>query len=312
MEHIILGIGAGRDGTTSLTSVLAETFRTNGHDGAAVHQQDHRFIYNAFAQWKETGDDQHLASLRSTIGAWEPGNAIVGNGYAHVLDLIHDVHGDRVKIIHLQRNKAKWLRSFIENVATFPLSHGNYADSDSPRIRRAAAFHYDEMTRGDWQRLPVEDKAAWYYEKTHTALQAAADMFSAYLRVQTEALSSGDTTAAITRFVDPTWTPPDAGTHVNVSGIDYGRLPAEDRVIVNRFYQEYDYVRGAKHPVEAEQYFAERVIRGFVHRNEYAHSVVSCETLQAYSEALATRLEQVKRLLAESGDDEPVAPGEDA
>jgi hypothetical protein len=302
MNSVILGIGTGRDGTTSLSRLIEDIFRVNAHGGQSVHQQDHRLLYNELAKWKECGKSEHREAILSAIRTWRPGNAIVGNGYAHVTELIHEIHGERVKLIHLVRNKDAWMKSFLENIRTFPWSHGNYAECEAPRIQRVTAYHYDEMSREAWCALPIEDKVSWYYDKSHAAARAARDLFPDYLEVPTESLSTAEGVATITRFLSPEWTAPKTGMHVNASGIDYESLSDDDRVTLNRFYQDFDYLRAANHPLEGEDYFAQRAIRGFINRDAFDHSTVSPDELREYGRILETRLDHVKRLLSESGD----------
>ena len=302
MDSLILGIGAGRDGTTSLTKILQEIFRLNDHDGEAVHQQDHRLLYNEFCLWKETEDIRHRDEMSRVIARWRPGDAIVGNGYAHYLDLVRDIQGPQVKLICLRREKGAGLESFAENVRTFPWSHGNYSGDPAPRQHRIAAFHCGEMTRREWDALPLEDKLSWYYDKTHAALNEQKGRFEEVLEVATENLSADHAVEGITEFLDPGWIAPSKGTRVNASRIDYRSLDDEERVVVNRVYNEYDFLEAAKDPLVGEQYFADRVLAGFVHRDQFEHSTVSEEALRDYMDTLKARLAEVERLLLDAGE----------
>jgi len=301
MDSIILGVGAGRDGTTSLCKLIESIFELNGHSGKSVHQKDHVSLYNEFCLLKETEDRRHYENMREIIQEWRRGDGIIGNGYAHCLELIYDIHGPAVKIIHLRRQKASWIDSFKKNVRTFPWSHGNYSNESSARIMRIGAFHFGEMSREQWQALSLEERLCWYYDKTHALISEAESRFNETLGVATEALSKAETVQHITRFLEPKWRFPETGLRVNVSRVDYEALDEFDRVIVNRAYSEFDYVRAAREPLVGEHYFAEKVVDGFVHRDCYEHSTVSEHELRKYEKRLKQRLAEVRRLLEEAG-----------
>jgi len=302
MNALIIAVGAGRDGTTTLTGLINDIFRFNDHPETALHQRDHALLYNELAKFLEASNPDHRDNMLNAISRWQHGDAIVGNGYAHCLQFIHDVHGSRTKLVHLIRDKDPWLRSFIENIETFPRSHGNYSNHPSPKIERVAAFHYGEMTCEEWNALALEDKVSWYYDATHALADRHATLFDDVLVIKTETLSSDKTVNELTAFMDAAWKPPDATRHLNASLLSYADLPREQRVIVNRFYQEFDHVRAAAHPCEGEAYFAGRVIDGFINRKTYEHSAVSRDELNAYECTLKARLEKIRELLSRSRD----------
>jgi hypothetical protein len=302
MNALIIAVGAGRDGTTTLTRLINDIFHYNDHPETALHQRDHALLYNELAKLLETGNAVHRDNMLKAISRWQPGEAIVGNGYAHCLPSIHDVHGSGTKLVHLMRAKDPWLRSFIENIETFPRSHGNYSDHSSPKIERVAAFHYGEMTREEWNALSLEDKASWYYDATHSLAEKHAALFDDVLVIKTEALSSDKTISNLTAFIDASWKPPDVTRRLNASLLNYADLPLEQRVVVNRFYQEFDHTRAATHPCEGEAYFAGRVLDGFMNRKTYEHSAVSRDEIEAYERVLSARLTQIRELLSRSED----------
>ena len=234
MRSIILAVGAGRDGTTTLQKIIEEIFSRNGHNGLSHHQKDHRYLYNQFCLLKETGNKDHLDNIRKTIEKWEDGDAIVGNGYAPIMDIIHDIHKEKIKLIHLKREKLTWIDSFVQNVETFPWSHGNYSNHQNPVIFRMAAYHFGDLTRAEWDSLSLVQKASWYYDKTHDLIESSKRLFGENIQVRTEDLSNEETIERIAEFINKDWTTIEKKIHVNVSKIDYGHLDPQDRVIVGR------------------------------------------------------------------------------
>jgi len=295
MKKIILGIGAGRDGTTTLAKLIEKIFAENNYSGKSTHQRDHAFLYNQLCLYKSTNKQQYLEKMREAIRSWKLGDAIVGNGYAFCLDLIYEIHGEKISIIHLKRRKEEWVKSFIKNIKTFPRSHGNYSKHKNPKIHRIAAYHFNEMNAHEWNLLPLEKKVEWYYHKTHSLIESSK--FKNILNVNTENLSEISTVKMITEFINPNWSAPATGLKVNVSKLDYETLNDNERIIVNRMYNAFDYVEAAKNPIYGEKYFANKVIDGFIHRNEFEHSTISENDLIKYEQELSERLVKIRNLL---------------
>ena len=297
MNYFILAIGAGRDGTTSLQQIINKIFIKNKHYGVSHHQNDHQYIYNQLCYYKESGDNDYFLNIEKRIKKWKLGDAIIGNGYAFVLNLIQDIHGETVKLIHLKRQKRAWIDSFMKNVKAFPWSHGNYSDSKDPKLNRITAFHFNECTRNEWNEWSLEDKAVWYYKKTHELVSSKKKLFQNVLTIETENLSSENSVYAITNFIDESWVPSHEGTHVNLSKMDYDKLSQDDRVVVTRFYNQFDYVRSAKEPFEGDAYFFDKIIDGFLNRYNYEHNAISLEALCGYNQILKKRIDHIERLI---------------
>src|SRR6185437_10655631 len=79
----IVCVGTGRDGTQSLNHMMQHLFDESG-GGEAMHEYCCRELYQAFCDYRETGDSEHLAAVRRMIADC-PYDCIVGNGYAAVL-----------------------------------------------------------------------------------------------------------------------------------------------------------------------------------------------------------------------------------
>jgi len=297
MNHLILAIGAGRDGTTTLQQIINKIFLKNKHDGVSHHQKDHQDLYNQFCLYKKYGSRDYYLNILKRIKQWKLGDAIIGNGYAHVLNIILDIHGEKLKLIHLKRQKRTWMDSFRRNIETFPWNHGNYSDSKEPKINRIAAFHFNECSKDAWNHLSMEDKLNWYYEKNHDLINSKKNLIQNVLNIETEKLSSEKNLHAITKFIDEEWLPINEGTHVNTSKMDYEDLNQNDRIIVSRFYSRFDYVRSAKDPFEGEAYFFHKIIDGFLNRYNYEYNAISLDALCSYNQILKKRIDRIERLI---------------
>ncbi len=53
-----------------------------------------------------------------------------------------------------------------------------------------AAFHFGDATKDEWNSWSLEQKISWYYDKTHSLISGAKNMFSGYLQLETENLST--------------------------------------------------------------------------------------------------------------------------
>ena len=202
-KGIILGIGAGRDGTNSLTKIVKDIFSHNNHNGSVTHEKDHKFFYNAFSNMHN--NPEIIEEVRNVIGNWSAGEAIIGNGYELFLPLIKEIHGNEIILIHLKRDKQSWLKSWKDNVKTFPDSHGNYSKSILPKIHRMAAYHFNECEIEEWRRWSLNRKASWYYDKTHYLVNKYKNDFKKYLFFETYQLSDPASSLEISRSCSKRW-----------------------------------------------------------------------------------------------------------
>jgi hypothetical protein len=100
-----------------------------------------------------------------------PYDSIVGNGYAAILPLFAERYGRGRKVVHLYRDREACIESLITNCELFPTAYRYYSSSPEAKIKRMAAFHFRDMSRAAWDRLPLREKFAWYYDKTHALVQ---------------------------------------------------------------------------------------------------------------------------------------------
>jgi len=141
------------------------------------------------------------------------------------------------------------------------------------------------------------EKPMWYYDKTHYLIKSVRNLCKYYLQISTEQLSNENTIYKITKFIDNAWEPVEGPVRVNVSKIDYKVLSREDRVIISRFYNQFDYIKAAKNPLLGEKYFHQKIIDGYIYRKQYEHTTISCSELSEYLHGLEQRILEIKDLM---------------
>ena len=238
-----------------------------------------------------------IEEVRNVIGNWSAGEAIIGNGYELFLPLIKEIHGNEIILIHLKRDKQSWLKSWKDNVKTFPDSHGNYSKSILPKIHRMAAYHFNECEIEEWRRWSLNRKASWYYDKTHYLVNKYKNDFKKYLFFETYQLSDPASSLEIIRSCSKRWCNKKISAHVNLSEIRYDKLSNHDRKICNRIYSQFDFIKFAKEPLLGELYFADKIIDGFKNRKSFDHSIISRRDLDLYLKVLGERILKIKNLL---------------
>ena len=267
----------------------------NDHPGPVTHEKDHKFFYNAFSEIHKK--PKIIEDVRSVIENWRQGEAIIGNGYELFLPLINEIHANKIILIHLKRDKKSWLKSWKENVNTFPESHGNFSESTSPKIHRMAAHYFKEATREEWRKWTLDEKASWYYEKTHNIIESHRNTFKDYLCLETAQLSDPNATASITKVCNKKWHNKKFTAHVNISELKYDNLNNHDKIICNRIYSQFDFIRFAKDPLLGEIYFSDKIIDGFKNRDSHEHNITSLKDLKLYLNTLSERILKIKGLI---------------
>ncbi len=122
-----------------------------------MHEYCCREIYQAFCELQETGDDAAADALKRMVADC-PYDSIVGNGYAAVLPLFAECYGRGLKVVHLYRDREACIESLITNCELFPTAYRYYSSSPEAEVKRMAAFHFGEMPREAWERLPTPRK----------------------------------------------------------------------------------------------------------------------------------------------------------
>ncbi|MBX9709187.1 MAG: hypothetical protein K2X61_14780, partial [Caulobacteraceae bacterium] len=209
------GVGTGRDGTLSLNGMVQALFNAEGQGRTSLHEYGAREFYQNYCLWRETGDEQYLDEIDRLIRDC-PHDAIVGNGYAPVLELLAGRLPASVRIVHLcRRSRERCVASLCENAHFFPEAYRYYRSDAPEHMRRIAAFHYGEMSPAAWDALPLAERFAWYYDKTHSLIKDAKGHFEASLDLFTEDLDTLESRQALATFVVGADAAPPRPVHLN-------------------------------------------------------------------------------------------------
>jgi len=252
-------VGTGRDGTTSLNHMMERVFAASG-GGQTMHEYSCREFYQAFCDYRETGAAVHWANLQRMVSEC-PYDAIVGNGYAAVLPLFAERYGRGLKLVHLRRaDRAACIASLAKNCALFPTAYGYYSSSPEATVKRMTAFHFGEMTHAAWDRLPIEEKFGWYYDKTHALIADAKALFDSFTKIETETLDSAATRRAFANLVAGPGTVVPPKSHLNATMIDISAFPKEQQFKMNWLLGGLNIDEMAQDDLYAIDYFLERFI----------------------------------------------------
>ena len=279
MENkIIIGIGKGRDGTTSLSKNLEKIVELNKSKVKVHHEKFVKDIYNNFHL--HFNNKLKLQEKNNKIlNKFNTGNIYIGNGYILILRDLKKKFGNKLKVIRIYRNKKDWLKSFIQNVKFYPKKHGNYSNLIEAEIFRMAAFHFNEISFSNWNKLTLEKKLSWYYKKNNILYKNLKIKELNKLNISNKQLEKHNFLKKITNFINPKWEVPEKIYKVNVSKIDYKLLQNFDKKIVGTFYKNFDYLEAAKNPVYGLEFFLEKIKSGYKYREEYIHSTTSLKQL---------------------------------
>lgn len=277
-DKIIIAIGKGRDGTTSLSLNIEKIIELNKSKVTVYHEKFVKEIYNNFHFY--FNDKLKLQEKNNKIlNKFKTGNIYVGNGYILILNDLKKKFGNKLKIIRIYRNQKDWLKSFIKNVKFYPKKHGNYSTLVNAEIFRMAAFHFNEMSIKDWHRLSLKKKLKWYYTKNDKLYKNIKIKKINTLEISNKQLAKNIFLKKITNFINPKWKVPKTVYKVNVSKIDYKLLGNFEKKIVGTFYKNFDYLEAAKNPSYGFEFFLDKIKSGYKYKNEYIHSAVSKKQL---------------------------------
>jgi hypothetical protein len=249
----LLCVGAGRDGTLSISRMFGECFDREGAGRQVMHEYAAREFGAAFAGHIETGDPAYMAEIRRLIAEC-PFDCIVGNGYAPILPLFREICGPDLALLHIRRlDHVAAIDSLTANCEYFPAAYGYYSSSPKAIWKRIAAFHFGEMTRDQWHALPLREKIGWLYDKTHALIEGNASLFSHAAEINTEALNGETARRMIAALAgDPSLIP--ASVHVNSQAF-VADLPRDRRSRMQWLMGRFDLVRAATDDVYPLEYF---------------------------------------------------------
>jgi hypothetical protein len=255
----ILCVGTGRDGTQSLNHIIQHVFAASG-DRQSMHEYCCREIYQAFCDLEESGDAGYANALARMVADC-PYDSIVGNGYAATLPLFAQHYGRDLKIVHLYRaDRDACIASLITNCELFPTAYGHYSSSPEATVKRMAAFHFGEMSRAAWDRLPLQEKFAWYYDKTHALVRQHLALFDRHIEIATESLNDEASRRAIADFVGGGDEAVPPKTHLNASVIDIASFPKQHQIKMNWLMGRLNIEELANDDLYALNYFLDKFI----------------------------------------------------
>jgi hypothetical protein len=254
----VLCVGTGRDGTQSLNHMIEHVFAASGGGQHSMHEYCCNEFYQAFCGLKENGNANGVNAIERMIAAC-PYDSIVGNGYAAILPLFAKHYGRDLKLVHLHRDRDACITSLMTNCALFPTAYRYYSASPEAVVKRMAAFHFGEMSRTEWDRLPLEDKFGWYYDKTHALVRQHASLFAAHIEIATENLDDEACRGAIADFVGGDQAPPPK-THLNASVIDIASFAKQHQLKMSWLMGRLNVEHLAEDDVYALDYFLDKYI----------------------------------------------------
>jgi hypothetical protein len=255
----LICVGTGRDGTQSLNQMVRHLLDHSG-GGQTMHEYCCREFYQAFAEEAETGASSYGAELARMVAAC-PYECIVGNGYAAILPLFAAHYGRSLKLVHLRRgNREACIASLMQNCELFPTAYGYYSSSPAATVKRMAAFHFGEMSRESWDRLPCVDKFGWYYDKTHALVDKHRSLFGECVEIETETLGEEATRRTLTSLVTNRDDILPPRTHLNAASIDISRFQPEHQHRMHWLLARLNVEEMAHDDVHALDYFLNKFI----------------------------------------------------
>lgn len=261
MSLKILAIGTGRDGTTSLTTLLQHIYAKNHKQLNSKHEWRGIEGYNHMCSYYENHNSESLKQLRYMIERWNvETEAIIGNGYAFYLNEILSIYGDELKIIHLKReDKEACIQSLIKNARLFPHFHGYYSPlaPQDCQLRRVTAFHLKEMSRKEWEELSIHEKFSWYYDKTHQLIDEQRSKITQYHYVATEELNNEDSLMQLTQFLSKDFTKQVKPVNYNCYNrfIAIEKLPEIYHLKAQWYLKQFNILKNISNPLYPLQFF---------------------------------------------------------
>jgi hypothetical protein len=256
----LICVGAGRDGTLSITEMIQQLLDRAGGGRRVMHEYRAREFYQAFCNLQETKEPRFLDEIRAMIDEC-PYDCIVGNGYAAVLPQFAELWGNSATLVHIQRaDRTAAINSLRVNCENFPRAYGYYAMGARAITKRMAAFHFGEMTLPQWQKLTLVEKLSWYYDKTHALVASYRDMFAASFAIATESIDEEHTRRLFARLTVGSDAELPEPVHLNAHRIDVAKFAANNRDKMQWLFGRLDFQRLANDDTFAIEYFLEKFV----------------------------------------------------
>jgi hypothetical protein len=231
-----------------------------GSDGrSSMHEYRSREFQQAFCSYKTTQNEQFLDEMRALIDEC-PYDCIVGNGYAAILPLFFEQWGPETRLVHLRRaDRGACVASLVKNCELFPLTYRNYTLAVGASIERMAAFHFDEMSKDEWDLLSTAAKFQWYYDKTHALIEQHGSLFAEYIEIPTEKLSEESTRSVLARIASAPRVMP-SPVHVNRYTFDVSSVSLQYREKAMWLFGRLDWDQFIKDDIYALKYVLEKFV----------------------------------------------------
>jgi hypothetical protein len=297
MAPRVLFVGTGRDGTLSLASMMQEIVDRRGDGGRLAHEYGAREFYQAFCDFQETGEVRYADAIRRLIADC-PFEYVIGNGYASVLPFFAEFGRTEV-LVHLHReNRDACIRSLVRNCELFPAAYGYYSDSPAVTHKRMAAFHFGDMTRQSWERSSLGAKFGWYYDKTHSLIEAARDHFPRYLEIATERIDDISTRRMLAELMGASASDAPAPAHLNAHSFHMWDFPRERRAKMQWLLGRLNFFRLATDDAYGVDYFLEKFVAWTGYQVNGRMRELSPDDIRTREQSLAT-LDRAERTLRE-------------
>ena len=301
----LLCVGTGRDGTQSLTHMIRKLLEDAGRPGTVAHEYRSREFFHAFASFKETGDRKWLKDIEALIDEC-PHECIVGNGYAPVLDMFAALLAPAVPGSRSTWQPDRCHSKPHQELRVFPRGVWLLRRHPAATVKRMTAFHYGEVSRGAWQQLPLPERIAWYFDKTHSLIAESAHLFSRHVQFDTERLNDEATRKLLAELVLGDSGTPATPMHLNAH-VNFDWLREERRHKLQWLLGQLNYYQVAHDDVYPLEYFTNAFVAwtGYQIRQapqigpeDYKSPAEIAASLDRAERALTKHLEDVASLKA--------------
>lgn len=301
MKEIILVLHTPRSGYTSMFEILKKTCFENNYNGKVFSRyncNDTEYFYNNLNDYHNSKDNRFINRIEKKIKNFKEGNIYISSSYPFILDYLLKIHPNKIKVIHLIRNKNNWIKSILNNSEAFPQSYGNYTQDKNAKQYLLTPCQCEKLSKTEWKKMPNEKKFIWYYNKTHSTIKKNKKNFIDYTKIYTEDLSKSSSLKKLAKFINKKWKPIKQPVHLNFSKFDFTNLSIDDKIIVTRILRFFDPLKFSKNILLGELFFSKKIIDGYINRKIYEHSNTSKKMLIKYKKALQKRIQKIDKLLS--------------
>jgi len=256
----VLVFGTERSGTTSVTRVLENFFKSNDCDWSVSHETDEYPLYSAVKKWTGNGDD---TPIRNILSHWNH-QADVSTNVGVLLPLMAELFGSDLKIIYLVRPRDQYVPSVQRMAERFPKLYGGYVDDGL--VGRPTAVDYGEMTENQWQALSVAERFGWWHDHYNKMAQQHLSLFDGYVRFETADLDKPETLVAIRDYINPNWKISFEPIRLNCQDVfNANAISHNQRKRLEDFFCDFDWNRLERSPTYIPEYCISRLVKWYVY-----------------------------------------------